>query len=149
MPYTADLIVTLYVDTARITSIVNPTPDQVKDCIYFADNQLDVDPADKSNFTSMLSGNSQLSWVGAVLNMTPNLEDYVLINDVTFKANQNNIGIQLRPKPNGSGNTHIDGYIPGNGNKNSGTESFYTLSFSVCRGSQFYDYSIDPQLKMR
>lgn len=85
MPYTADLIVTLYVDTARITSIVNPTPDQVKDCIYFADNQLDVDPADKSNFTSMLSGNSQLSWVGAVLNMTPNLEDYVLINDVTFK----------------------------------------------------------------
>jgi hypothetical protein len=147
MPYTTDAIIVLYVNTANIINYNNSQTTEVKNCVYLGDNQGDIDPADKSNFTTYLSGNSQIAWVGAVQNITPGLTDYVLISSITFKTDQNNIGITLRPKQNGSGDTHIDGFFTGN--KTSGTFTNYTINFSVFRGGQEYTYSIDPQLKMR
>ena len=149
MPYTTDTAIILYVDTASILQYQNSQTEEVKSCVYLADNQGDIDPPDKSNFTSYLSGNSQIAWFGAVLHMAPNLRDYVLISDIIFKPAHNGIGIQKRNPNNGSGDTHIDGFIPGNGNKNTGIETDYTINFAVFRNGSSGDYSIDPKLIMR
>lgn len=149
MPYTTDALILLYVNTANIINFTNDQTQQVLGCVYLADNQGDIDPDNKSNYTTYLSGNSQIAWAGAVLNMTPGLKDYVLISDITFKSGKNGIGIQKRPKQNGSGDTHIDAFFTGN--IPSGTETDYTISFSVFRDGDTVgkDYSIDPKLIMR
>lgn len=146
MPSTTDALIVLYVNTTDIIQYSNSQKPQVLSCVYLADNQGDIDPADKTEFTTKLSGNSQIAWVGAVMNMAVDLLDYVLINDITNISG--GIPIQKRPKQNGSGDTHIDAFNTGN-KPPSGSITSYTLNFSVFVGGQEHVYSIDPQLKMR
>ena len=143
MPTTTDVLVILYVDTALIVNA--DTQKQIENCVYLGDNQGDIDPPDITKFNTNLHGNPEIAWLGAVLNMTPGLTDYVLISGITI--NQDGIGIQIRPKQNGSGDTHVDGFVQGR-NVPPGKTMDYTIDFSVYRNGSLYNYHIDPKMTM-
>lgn len=171
MPATTDALIMLYVDTATIIGL-DPTDtsqanlDAIADCCILSSNNTDSqsptegsnDPNSRRNFETDLKNNSQIAWVGAVLDIGNNLNDYVLISSIVLT--QDGIGIVLgNPQPGnipgrgmqpGSGDTHIDGIVrqnpPPGGN---GSETEYKLIFTVCHGQNVKDgYQIDPKLKM-
>ncbi|MGB5355069.1 MAG: hypothetical protein WBN11_00095 [Eudoraea sp.] len=156
---TSDVLIMMYVDTVNIKNYVPQTSENtsnVADCVFLSSNHADPDnptqnPTDstaRTNFTTDLKGNSQISWVGAVQNMSAtNLNnDSVFITGITLKTD--NIGIKLRQKQDGSGDTHIDASLKNN-HGSDGTETDYTISFRVWNaGSYVGDFTVDPKMKM-
>jgi len=163
MPATTDALILLYVDTANIPKPApsDPADNSILEHVFLASNNTDPNtppespsaPSGKTTFKTDLKSNSQIAWVGAVQDISNQQNDYVLINSITL--NNDNIGIILRDKfggknPNqaGSGDTHIDGIVRNNPGP-AGSETTYTINFSVCHNGTVTDgYQIDPKMRM-
>lgn len=147
---TVDTNVTLYVDTSP--GIEALTEANISSYVYFADNQGDVESnGDVANYLSHLATNSQIMWSGAVQDIIHHPNDYVMIFSVRIDNPTNPPSIRFRDPTNGSGRTHIDGYVSNNPTVD--TDLPYTIEFLV--GTKNEDgtktekvFAIDPKLRI-
>ncbi|SEL92703.1 hypothetical protein SAMN04488008_10727 [Maribacter orientalis] len=148
-PETTDVLIMLYVDTVAIQS--NPN---VLDCVFISSNWTDpntptqtpTDPFGKSDFITDVHSDSQIAWVGAVMDIANNNDHYVLVSNIVLKEDQIGINVRNPLAGPGAGRTHMGGNV-NNGAKSGITT--YTINFSVGSGTTIIgDYSIDPKLKM-
>lgn len=142
-----DTIITLYVDTAKIITYSanckkKKNMKKIDDCILLGDNH--NDPAGGIDFTSKISKKSKLAWVGAVMNISENQEDFVIIKKIILKSKKSII--KLNPPKQGAGTTHIDGSVA---SPKSGTEEEYRIKFLVSSYGTEKTFCIDPKIKMR
>lgn len=154
---TTDVLITLYVNTVDIQQYINdPTNPGVLQNVFIASNWTDANsPTEtltgtdgKTTFITDVQGNSQISWVGAVEDIQNNQSHYVLITEVDVVTD--NIGINIRNKESGSGDTHIDGLVNARPGVGSGATADYKISFSVGVGGNIVgNFSVDPQLRMK
>ncbi|WP_445382955.1 hypothetical protein [Robiginitalea sp. IMCC43444] len=154
-PDTTDALIVLYVDTVGIQQYIdNPADPKVLEHVFISSNWTDSDSPNqtltgqggKTTFQTDIQRNSQLAWMGAAQDIANNQDHYVLITGIEMYPNQDPIGITLRNRETGSGNTHIDGFVSG-GNK--GITS-YKINFSVGVADQIVgDFYVDPQLRMK
>jgi len=148
-------LVTMYVNTA-----IDPlTEANIKDNVWFADTNGDItddndNQGNVSNYTTMVTGQGNITWVGAVQDIRNNPNDYVLITDVVIKpGNPGKISISKEPSPSqGIGNnTHVSGRVTGNHNL---TPFGYTIKFTVGRvdssgnRTTSNELNIDPRIQI-
>lgn len=139
-----DTIITLYVDTCKIWQYSNKKKDKEKilGCVLVCDNH--YDPPGTVDFTSNITSNSKLAWVGAVINILSNPEDFVIIDEIKPRKGKDSF-IKILDGDDGAGTTHKDGFV---GDPGDCDPEEYKIKFSVYSGGKRKKYSIDPKIRL-
>lgn len=137
-------IITLYVDTCKIWKYSNKKKDREKvlDCVLLCDNHQDAPGT--GDFMSNVTPKSKLCWVGAVINILSNPEDFVIIDKIEPALGPKSFIKALDPDE-AAGGTHIDGYIDGDDECD---PEDYTVKFSVYSRGKRKKYTIDPRIRI-
>ena len=140
-----DTIITLYVDTAMvITFDPKKTGDEIWNYLIMGDNH--NDPPKKEKFVSNVRKNSKLAWIGAVMDIMNNKEDFVIIKKIIpHQKKKNKSIIQILDSKKGAGTTHIDGFIKKA--KYDDVEG-YSIKFLVSSGGKEKTFRIDPKIRV-
>ncbi|MBT8260906.1 MAG: hypothetical protein HKO92_07715 [Flavobacteriaceae bacterium] len=142
-------LVTLYVNTAGDLN------NDLENNVWFADTDGDVannNGANVSNYLTEVTKNGNITWVGAVKDITANPTDYVTITGITPLGDlRNKLSISAEPSNPANGNvTHVNARVTGNAS----TDPLeYSITFVVSKinnlGERHWNtFTIDPKLRI-
>ncbi len=150
MPATplTNTLITLYVNTAA-----NLTQANISDNVWFADTDGDIindHGGNVANYLTEITKNGNITWVGAVQDITTNPSHYVVIEEITTDADgRDKLNINHEPSAPANGNvTHMSARVTGN---ISPLPFKYSITFVVGKidssGQRTWNtYTIDPRL---
>ncbi len=145
----SDTIITLNVDTVGVATDSGSPGFNIDNYVIFSDSNSDVESSgDPADYVTSVDKGAEVTWIGAVQDITNNPQDYVIVTAITKKPGANNKDILTG---NGTGTTHVDGMAKGS--FVSGQEE-YTVSFTMVHVTNdqapglAWTGTIDPKLQM-
>lgn len=140
-----DTIITLYVNTKEIINCSTKKADrnEILPFILLCDNH--YDHPSREEFTSNSHPNTKIAWVGAVVHIKENREDFVIIKKI--KTQKGKSILKIYDSKLSSGNTHVDGHVGKAKLKNHPEES-YSIRFLVNHEGKEKTFTIDPKIRV-